>query len=64
MKVLVKDLVDLKPGMVLRIKAPVKNPGRLTVEDVEVFEALPVRLGMRKAAEVSSRLPEPAMRRD
>ena len=64
MKVMVKDLVGLKPGMVLRMKAPVKNPGRLTVEDIDVFEALPVRIGMRKAAEVSCRLQESAVRRD
>ncbi|MFY9856065.1 MAG: FliM/FliN family flagellar motor switch protein [Terracidiphilus sp.] len=64
MRVLVKDLVDLKPGMILRMKAPVNNPGRLTVEDVEVFEALPVRNGMRKAAQVSSRSQEPVLGKD
>jgi flagellar motor switch protein FliM len=64
MRVLVKDLVDLKPGMVLKMKAPVKNPGRLTVEDVELFEALPVRNGTRKAAQVSSRSQEPVVGKD
>jgi flagellar motor switch protein FliM len=64
MRVLVKDLIDLKPGMVLKMKAPVKNPGRLTVEDVEMFEALPVRNGARKAAQLSSRSQEPVGRRD
>jgi flagellar motor switch protein FliM len=64
MRVLVKDLVDLKPGMVLKMKAPVKNPGRLTVEDVELFEALPVRNGTRKAAQVSSRSQEPGGGKD
>jgi len=41
------------------MKAPVKNPGRLTVEDVEIFEALPVRNGTLKAAQLSSRSQEP-----
>jgi flagellar motor switch protein FliM len=50
MRVVVKDLIDLKPGTILRMNAPVRIPGRLTVEDVEIFEALPVRNGARKAA--------------
>jgi flagellar motor switch protein FliM len=64
MRVLVKDLIDLKPGMVLKMKAPVKNPGRLTVEDVEIFEALPVRNDTMKAAQLSCRSQEPAPRRE
>jgi len=59
MRALVKDLVDLKPGTILKMKAPVRNPGRLTVEDVDIFEALPVRNGMRKAAQLSARSQEP-----
>jgi len=58
-RVLVKDLIDLKCGTVLKMNAPVKRPGRLTVENVEVFEALPVRNGARKAAQLSCRLQEP-----
>ena len=54
-RVLVKDLLDLKPGKILRMKAPVKTPGRLTVEDVPIFEALPVRNGARKAAQLLAR---------
>jgi flagellar motor switch protein FliM len=64
MRVLVKDLIELKPGMVLKIKAPVKSPGRLTVEGVEIFEALPVRSGTRKAAQLSSRSQEPMAGKD
>jgi flagellar motor switch protein FliM len=60
MRVLVKDLIGLMPGSILKMKAPVKNPGRLTVEGVEVFEALPVRNGRLKAAQVLSRSQEPA----
>ncbi len=59
MRVLVKDLIDLKPGVVLKMKAPVRKPGRLTVENVDIFEALPVRNGTRKAAQLSSRLQDP-----
>lgn len=59
MRVLVKDLIDLKPGMILKLKAPVKNPGRLTVEGVDIFEALPVRNGTLKAAQLSCRSQEP-----
>jgi flagellar motor switch protein FliM len=54
-RVMVKDLLDLKPGKILRMKAPVKTPGRLTVEDVPIFEALPVRNGARKAAQLLAR---------
>jgi flagellar motor switch protein FliM len=64
MRVLVKDLVDLKPGMILKLKAPVKNPGRLTVEGVDIFEALPVRNGKMKAAQLSCRSQEPAAKKD
>jgi flagellar motor switch protein FliM len=60
MRVLVKDLIELKPGTILKMKAPVKNPGRLTVEGVDIFEALPVRNGTLKAAQLSCRSQEPA----
>lgn len=59
MRVLVRDLIDLKPGMILKMKAPVKNPGRLTVEGVDIFEVLPVRNGTLKAAQLSCRSQEP-----
>jgi flagellar motor switch protein FliM len=64
MRVVVKDLIDLKPGTILRMNAPVRTPGRLTVEDVEIFEALPVRNGARKAAQISARSQEPAARKE
>jgi len=59
MRVKVKDLIDLKPGTILKMKSPVKDPGRLTVENVEIFEASPVRSGSRKAAQLLSRSQEP-----
>lgn len=60
MRVLLKDLIDLKPGTILKMKAPVKNPGRLTVEGVDIFEALPVRNGTLKAAQLSCRSQGPS----
>lgn len=60
MRVLVRDLIDMKPGMILKMKAPVKAPGRITVEDVEIFEAAPVRNGIMKAAQLLSRSQEHA----
>jgi flagellar motor switch protein FliM len=59
MRVLVRDLVDLKPGTILKMKAPVKSPGRLTVEGVDIFEAMPVRNGTLKAAQLTGRSQEP-----
>ena len=59
MRVLVKDLVDLKPGSILRTGTPVKRTGRLTVEDTEIFEASPVRVGRKKAAQLTARCQEP-----
>jgi flagellar motor switch protein FliM len=64
MRVLVKDLVGLKAGSVLRMTAPVKNAGQLTVEDVDIFEAAPVRNGKLKAAQLLSRSHEPAMTKE
>jgi flagellar motor switch protein FliM len=64
MRALVKDLIDLKPGTILKLKAPVKNPGRLTVEGVDIFEALPVRTGKLKAAQLSCRSQEPAAKKE
>jgi len=63
-RVLVKDLLELKPGKILKMKAPVKTPGRLTVEDVPIFDALPVRNGSRKAAQLLSRSQEIASTRE
>ncbi len=59
MRVHVKDLVGLKPGAVLKLEAPIKTIGKLTVENTDVFEAAPVRNGSMKAAQVVARLTEP-----
>ena len=64
MRVLVKDLIDLHPGVILKMKFPVMNPGRITVEDVDIFDAAPVRNGVMKAAQLLSRSQEPAATKD
>jgi flagellar motor switch protein FliM len=59
MRVEVKNLIDIQPGMILKTNALVKDPGRLTVDGVEIFEALPVRMGRMKAAQLTHRCQEP-----
>ncbi len=56
MKVAVRDLIALQPGCVLKLRAPVRNPGMLTVEGMEIFEAAPVRNGSQKAAQLGRRV--------
>lgn len=55
-KVAVRDLIALRPGSVLKLRAPVRNPGMLTVEGMEMFEAAPVRNGSQKAAQLGRRV--------
>jgi flagellar motor switch protein FliM len=52
MRVSVRDLIALQPGCVLKLRAPVKNPGTLTLGGHEIFEAVPVRNGSQKAAQL------------
>ena len=52
MKVSVRDLITLQPGCLLKLRAPVRTPGMLTVEGLDIFEAVPVRNGSRKAAQL------------
>lgn len=59
-KVAVRDLIALQPGCVLKLRAPVRNPGMLTVEGMEMFEAAPVRNGSQKAAQLGRRV-QPAI---
>jgi len=55
MKVTVRDLIALQPGCVLKLRAPVQTPGMLTIEGHRIFEAVPVRNGARKAAQLGRR---------
>jgi flagellar motor switch protein FliM len=56
MRVPVRDLIALQPGYVLKLRAPVRTPGMLTVAGLEIFEAVPVRNGAQKAAQVGRRV--------
>jgi flagellar motor switch protein FliM len=56
MKVAVRDLIALQPGSVLKLRAPVRVPGILTAEGMEMFEAVPVRNGSQKAAQLVRRV--------
>ncbi len=56
MRVSVRDLIALQPGYVLKLRAPVRTPGMLTVGGREIFEAVPVRNGAQKAAQVGRRV--------
>jgi flagellar motor switch protein FliM len=56
MKVAVRDLIALQPGCVLKLRAPVRTPGALTAEGMELFEAIPVRNGSQKAAQLVRRI--------
>ncbi len=61
MRVCVKDLVGLKAGTVLKLNTPLKTAGKLTVEHTDLFEAIPVRSGSLKAAQIALRLSEPSL---
>jgi flagellar motor switch protein FliM len=54
-RVMVRDLIALQPGNVLKLRAPVRAPGMLTVGGREVFEAVPVRNGSQKATQLGRR---------
>ena len=64
MRVPVKDLIELRTGTILRMGTPVTSAGRLTVENVEIYEAQPVRNGTRKAAHLGPRVQEPASKKE
>jgi flagellar motor switch protein FliM len=57
MRVSVRDLIALQPGCVLKLRAPIKTPGTLTIGGREIFEAVPVRNGSQKAAQLVRRVP-------
>ncbi|KAA6464432.1 flagellar motor switch protein FliM [Acidobacteria bacterium AB60] len=59
-RVRVSDLVRLEPGQILRLRAPVKEAGMLTVEGHDLFQAVPVRNGSQKAAQLGQRIQRPA----
>lgn len=52
LKVQVRDLIALQPGTVLKLHAPIRNPGMLTTGGHGLFEAAPVRMGSQRAAQL------------
>jgi flagellar motor switch protein FliM len=55
LRVSVRDLISLEPGSVLKLRAPVRTPGMLTAGGLGFFEAMPVRNGSQKAAQLGRR---------
>jgi flagellar motor switch protein FliM len=58
LRVAVRDLVALQPGSVLKLRAPIRNPGVLTAAGKNLFEAVPVRNGTQRAAQLGRRIAE------
>jgi flagellar motor switch protein FliM len=56
LRVAVRDLVALQPGSVLKLRAPVRQPGMLSAGGQGIFEAVPVRNGTQKAAQLGRRV--------
>jgi flagellar motor switch protein FliM len=55
LRVAVRDLIALQAGSVLKLRAPIRNPGMLTAGGRPMFEAVPVRNGTQRAAQLVRR---------
>jgi flagellar motor switch protein FliM len=55
LRVSARDLIALQPGSVLKLRAPIGSPGMLTAGGRGLFEAMPVRNGPQRAAQVGRR---------
>lgn len=55
LRVTVRDLIALERGSVLKLRAPVRQPGMLTAGGQGIFVATPVRNGLQKAAHLGRR---------
>ncbi len=56
LRVTVRDLIALQPGSVLKLRAPVQSPALLTAGGHGLFEAVPVRNGSQRAAQLGRRV--------
>ena len=54
-RVPVKDLVSLEPGSVLKLRSSIRTPAMLTIGERALFEAVPVRSGQQRAAQLGRR---------
>ncbi len=52
LRVAVRDLISLQPSSVLKLHAPIRNPGMLTAGGHGLFEAAPVRIRSQRAAQL------------
>ena len=52
LEVRVRDLSSIKVGSVLKLSAPMTATGRLTLEDRQLYEAVPVRQNNKKAVQL------------
>ena len=59
----VRELLALTPGSVIKLTIPVKKPSYLTIEGRELFEAVPVRSGTQRAAQLVRPVP-PTLHQD
>lgn len=57
LRVSVKDLVTLTPGSVLKLRSSVRTPAALTIGGRSLFQAVPVRSGQQRAAQLVHRNP-------
>jgi flagellar motor switch protein FliM len=55
LRVPVKDLVSLEPGSVLKLRASIRTPAVLTIGEQALYEAVPVRSGPQRAAQLGRR---------
>lgn len=55
LRVGIRDLLVLQPGSVLKLRAPLRTPAMLTAGGYGLFEAVPVRNGVQKAAQLGRR---------
>jgi len=63
LKVSVRDVVTMQPGSIVKLRVPVKAPGMLTTRGLGLFEAVPVRNGGQKAAQLGRRIASPTLER-
>jgi flagellar motor switch protein FliM len=59
MRVPLKELLELKPGTILKTNAPVRNPAHINIEGTGIFEVSLVRVGCKKAVHLTNRVQEP-----
>lgn len=52
LKLPVRELVGLRPGSVLNLRSPIKSPAALILAGREYFDAIPVRSGRQRAAQL------------